>query len=105
MSSWLEKSRCWWRGTGAEEVAGAAGCLLQRFAAFITERNHAMTGEKREQINRTDLEKIDAVAGYLNAEIMELLHYRVDSYKELDLDKALLKELVQVPISHADIEI
>ena len=37
-----------------------------------------MTHEERERIDRSDLEKIDAAADYLNAEMMDVLSYQND---------------------------
>lgn len=63
-----------------------------------------MTDEEREQINRSDLEKIDAAADYLNAEMKDVLSYRADLFADEELDKELLKIPIRVPISDADIE-
>jgi hypothetical protein len=63
-----------------------------------------MTDEEREQINRSDVEKINAAADYLNAEALDVLRYQADPFADLDLDESLLKELIRVPITDADIE-
>jgi hypothetical protein len=63
-----------------------------------------MTDDEREQINRSDLEKINAAIDYLTADAIDLDAYQADPFADLDLDEALLKELVRVPITDADIE-
>ena len=63
-----------------------------------------MTDDEREQINRSDIEKINAAADYLNAEAMDVLRYQADLFADLELDEELLKQLIRVPITDADIE-
>jgi hypothetical protein len=63
-----------------------------------------MTDEEREQINRSDLEKINAAIDYLNAEVIDLDAYQADPFADLELDEELLKQLIRVPITDADIE-
>lgn len=66
--------------------------------------NRAMTDEEREQINRGDLEKFDAAADWLNAELEGVLSCQADPFEDEDLDEEPLKSLVRMPKSHADIE-
>ncbi|MGH9589170.1 MAG: hypothetical protein ACRD25_02185 [Terracidiphilus sp.] len=63
-----------------------------------------MTDEEREQVNRSDLEKINAAADYLNAEMEDLLSYQADPLEDEDLYEEPLKVPIRVPISDADIE-
>jgi len=63
-----------------------------------------MTEDERKRICQSDLEKINAAADYLNAEALDVLTYQADLFEDLDLDEALLAELVRVPISGVDID-
>lgn len=62
-----------------------------------------MTDEERERIHRSDLEKINAAADYLNAEALDIDDYHADLFDEVEIDEELLKILVRVPITADDI--
>lgn len=63
-----------------------------------------MTDQERDQINCSDLEKINAAADYLNSEMEGVLSHQADLFGNTKLADDLLSSPIRVPTSNADIE-